>query len=112
MQSFVGSLGADAANISVMDHGRLEENTCGFSGSALLDMGAPGVYRVQLTVKGTYKGDQRLDKNVETTDGKFYIGDWCYAIKHTTEIPHHSEETILICDTGGDGCFSVAVLIS
>lgn len=108
-------LGVDAGNIGVLAYERAEKKL--WHAYELFDLGEAGKYRVKLDVSGTWNGRRQKTATLETTTGKFAVGDLCYMfdkgwldfLDETKYLADESGKFWMAVNTGGDGSFSVRV---
>lgn len=101
--------GVDAGNIGVMDYAATNRWPLSFCQE--FDLKQPGLYKITIKVANTWLGNKQRTHVIETTSGKFVVGDIGYMVKgeHPFFDMANEGKDWFCVDTGGDGHFMARV---
>jgi hypothetical protein len=108
-------LGADAANISVIDAGQVDKAPPTEYACKKYSPG-PGKYKIKIFIADTWNGKRSKTKVINVPSGSFYVSDLCYLFDNgwqefldRTQYLEREDEYFMCLFTGGDGQFRVRV---
>lgn len=107
----------DAGNIGVLAYEHAECRREDYGLFKMFDLKKAGRYKVTLKISNCWLGNKQKTAVLDTTTGKFLVGDLCYMfdkgwedfLDETKFLSDNDGKYWLACNTGGDGRFLARV---